>query len=48
MYTFIFNTDFIEFILAVEARIAEGWKCQGGVCVFVNGGDMNYYQAMIR
>jgi hypothetical protein len=45
----IVNTDSVLFL---EERVShyasEGWIPQGGVCVCYEGGDLRYYQAMVK
>ena len=45
----IINVDTISFLEERVAHyISEGWVPQGGVCVSYQGGDVRYYQAMIK
>ena len=45
----VINVDTITFLnQRVAQYISEGWIPQGGVCVCYEGGDIRYYQAMIK
>ena len=45
----VINVDTITFLnQRVAQYISEGWIPQGGVCVCYEGGDLRYYQAMIK
>ena len=45
----VINVDTITFLnQRVAQYISEGWTPQGGVCVCYEGGDLRYYQAMIK
>jgi hypothetical protein len=45
----IVNVDSVSFLEErIKQYISEGWTPQGGVCVCYEGGDLRYYQAMIR
>jgi hypothetical protein len=45
----VINVDTISFLNErVASYISEGWIPQGGVCVCYEGGDIRYYQAMIK
>ena len=40
------NLDFM-LVLEVEKYLAQGWKCQGGICVYIQNGVV-FAQAMIK
>jgi hypothetical protein len=45
----IVNVDSVSFLEErIKQYISEGWTPQGGVCVSYQGGDLRYYQAMIK
>ena len=45
----VINVDTITFLnQRVAQYISEGWIPQGGVCVCYEGGNLRYYQAMIK
>jgi hypothetical protein len=48
MYYLVSDTNYDEFVTEIEAKMLDGWKCQGGVCVFISDGFRNYYQAMTK
>jgi hypothetical protein len=45
----IVNVDSVLFLEErVKYYMSVGWILQGGVCVCYTGGDIRYYQAMIK
>ena len=47
-YTIV-NVHAVSFLeQRIAQYISEGWIPQGGVCVCYEGGDIRYYQAMIK
>ena len=45
----VVNVHAISFLeQRVAQYISEGWIPQGGICVCYEGGDIRYYQAMIK
>jgi hypothetical protein len=47
-YTIINQDSAYNLSVNINLYIESGWIPQGGVCVCYEGGDLRYYQAMIK
>lgn len=48
-YTIVYSFDLNDFINAVNNKLQNGWRCQGGLSVSFNdnGSDKGYFQSMV-